>query len=202
MKLFRSEAEKLEARLTDLEAAAKAAEAAAVTAQAEAAEAQGALVDALAEGLPVADWQAKRDEAETQTARSRRDAASHQEAIAAVTKKLEGVRTADRRKKLLEDLAATKRASEKALRDLKAAVPTFADALARAKRAEWEADSVSRRLRDEGVPTRHQDPKGFEAPAIPTAESVVEEAAASAMPAPPEGRYSPVTFRLIVPAVP
>jgi len=200
VKIFKSEAEKLEVRLVELQTAAKAAEGAVVTAQAEALEAQGSLVDALAEGLPVADWQAKRDEAEARTARSQRDVEAHRAAVQAVTTKLEAVRTADRRKKLLEDLAAAKRASEKALRDLKAAIPSFADALARAKRSESEAGSVTRRLQEEGVPTRNQDPKGFDAPAIPLAESVVEEAVAAAMPVPPGGGYSPVAFRLIIPA--
>jgi chromosome segregation ATPase len=202
VKLFKSEAEKLEARLTDLETAAKAAEGSAVAAQAEALEAQGSLVDALAEGLPVVDWQAKRDEAEARTTRSQRDAAAHQEAIAAVTKRLEAVRTADRRKRLLEDLATAKKASEKALRDLKAAVPAFADALARAKRSEQAAESAVRGLLGEGVPTRNQDPEGFELPAGPSAETVVEEAVRAALPVAPEGGYSSVALSLTIPTLP
>ena len=70
--------------------------------------------------------------------------------------------------------------------------PTFADALARAKRAEGEAESAWRQLADEGVRTPPA--------AIPSAESVVEEAVTAAMPVPPGGGYSPVAFRLIIPA--
>lgn len=200
MKLFRNEVEGLEARLLELRTAATAAEGQGEAARTEAATAQAAAVDALVAGASVADFEERRDAAEERSRKAIRTAAAHRDAITAVEGKLEAAQAEARKKALLEDLAAAKKASAKALRDLTAAVPTFADALARAKRSEQAAESAVRGLLGEGVPTRNQDPEGFELPAGPSAVAVAEEAFSVALPVAPEGGYSTVDLHITIPA--
>ena len=200
MKLFKNDVEKLEARLIDLEAAALAADSDAAKAGTEAADSTRRLVDALADGLPVADWQKKRDASEEKAASAKRDAAAHRAAIVAVGAKLETARTAERRRNLLGALALAARDGEKATADLRAASVPFAEALARAVEAHGRAERAEKSLLAAEIPTRHQDSEnGFDLAGVPYPVGVVQESFARAFPAGPE-RLTSVRLDVSVPA--
>ena len=154
MSLFKSNAEKLAARLADLEDEARSLTKRAEDARAAEAEAQGKLVEDLGEGLPVDDWRKKRDAAEKKAADAERDLKAAQDAAEIVRGRLEEARLAES----LEDLRRRYAEAEKRVPGAVAAFleagRTFSTALGRLEGLRSEAEGIRVQLRAAGEQAR------------------------------------------------
>ena len=152
--LFKSNAEKLAARLADLEDEAQALEKRAGDARAAAADAQARLVEDLAEGLPVDDWRKKREAAEKKAADAERDLKTAQEAAGLVRERLEDARRTESLETLRRRYAAAQDGIPGAVEDLIAAGRAFSAVLGRFEGLRREVSNVHSALRaagDEGA---------------------------------------------------
>ncbi len=150
MSLFKSGAEKLAARLADLEDEARSLTKRAQEARAAEAEAQGKLVEDLGEGLPVDDWRKKRDAAEKKAADAERDLRTAQEAAGIVRQRLDEARAAEMLVSLRERYAAAQERLPGVREDLIAAGRAFSEALARHEALRREENGVLMQLRAVG----------------------------------------------------
>ncbi|HPA50123.1 MAG TPA: hypothetical protein PLP50_00860 [Thermoanaerobaculia bacterium] len=166
--LFKSGAEKIAARLANLETEAAALAKRAEEARAAEAEAQDRLVEDLAEGLPVDDWRKKRDAAEKKAADAERDLAAAQRAAELVRAKLEEAREAERLGDLRRRYADGRERYADVFRDYLAAGKAFSEALGRLEGYRSEMNGIFMALRAAG--DRETAQVG-----IPTAENVLSD---------------------------
>jgi hypothetical protein len=148
--LFKSGADKIAARLANLETEAAALAKKAEEARAAEAEAQDRLVEDLAEGLPVDDWRKKRDAAEKKAADAERDLAAAQRAAELVRAKLEEAREAERLGDLRRRYAEAAARRSAVFADFIEAGKAFSAALGRLEGYRRETDGVFRDLRSAG----------------------------------------------------
>ncbi len=148
--LFKSNAEKLGARLADLEDEATAQAKRAEEARAVAADASARLVEDLAEGLDVGKWREARERAEKKAADAERDLKAAQEAAELVRGRLEEVRQAE----LLESLRKRYTVAQERLPGVVAALvkagQSFSVAASDLETLRSEVDSVIFQLRAAG----------------------------------------------------
>jgi len=150
MNLFKSGAEKLSARLAELEAQVETQTKRAEDARAEADAAQARLVEDLAEGLGVEKWQRAREAAERKAADAERDRKAAEDAAELVRGKLVEVREAEHLEGLRRRYAAAEARLPAVREQLIAAGRAFSDALARHEALRREEASLHFQLRSAG----------------------------------------------------